>query len=95
MAAVRKSDRSEAQQSVHQSGEHAIGLDGMIRRSIEIGFAEARERAEDPHMTARMNAFDLEVAIAESIPSVPPDNDDGAVRISELPAPAVEIDRTK
>jgi len=70
----------------------------MIRRSIEIAFAEAREPEEDPQTTARMSAFDLEVAIAESkaeeSADLPTLKDEG-VTISNLPPPAVEIDRTK
>jgi hypothetical protein len=110
--AARKSEKpAPAQKTVAQSGEHVIGLDAMIRRSIEVALSEVRDEETDPQTTARMNPFDLEVALAEAKPSAPPEpsadaheeivdlpavkKDDGVVVISNIPPAAVEIDRTK
>ena len=67
MAAVRKSEKPEATKTGHQSGEHVIGIDALIRRSIEKAFSEIRvdEPEADPQMTSRMNAFDLAEALAK------------------------------
>ena len=100
MTAARKSESEKpSPPTTNQSGEHVIGLDAMIRRSIEIAYSEVRdEESSDPQTTARMNPFDLEVALAEAKPSVPPELPDpgsAVVSLSDIPPAAVEIDRTK
>lgn len=71
-----------------QSGEHAISLDGLIRRSFERAFETELQS------TSRISRFELDEVLAspEVRPTAPP-LVDGAIELTSLPPPAIEIDQ--
>lgn len=90
---------------VHRSGEHAIGLDEVIRRQFERAFASELES------TSRISRFDLDDMLArpDVRPSDPPAvdapivgmpivnvvaDDYEAITVGTLPPPAVETDHS-
>lgn len=85
-------------EETHRSGEHAIDLDAMIRRSFESAFESNLQT------TSRVSRFELEEILAtpEAHPSQLPIVPTPIVNVvsegiafDSLPAPAIEVDRTK